>query len=90
MIDPKTIMYEEGRRNALDLASRASAMDGTAIMQVVATLFLAGVGGYAVRSCFNPSEHLPDYASHLAHECPQCKAGVKLDALVNGFGYSKL
>ncbi len=48
------------------------------------------VGGYAVRSCFNPSEHLPDYASHLAHECPQCKAGVKLDALVNGFGYSKL
>ena len=47
------------------------------------------VGGYAVRSCFNPKD-LPDYASHLAHECPQCKAGTKLDALVNGFGYSKL
>lgn len=47
------------------------------------------VGGYAVRSCFNPKD-LPDYASHLAHECPQCKAGAKLDALVNGFGYSKL
>ena len=47
------------------------------------------VGGYAVRSCFNPN-NLPDYASYLAHECPQCKAGVKLDALVNGFGYSKL
>ena len=47
------------------------------------------VGGYAVRSCFNPKD-LPDYASHLAHECPQCKAGDKLDALVNGFGYSKL
>ena len=47
------------------------------------------VGGYAVRSCFNPN-NLPDYASYLAHECPQCKAGAKLDALVNGFGYSKL
>ena len=47
------------------------------------------VGGYTVRSCFNPND-LPDYASYLAHECPQCKAGVKLDALVNGFGYSKL
>ena len=32
MVDPKNIMYEEGRRNALDLASRASAMDGTAII----------------------------------------------------------
>ena len=32
MVDPKSIMYEEGRRNALDLASRASAMDGTSII----------------------------------------------------------
>ena len=32
MIDPKTIMYDEGRRNALDLASRAPRMDGTAII----------------------------------------------------------
>ncbi|MBR5524710.1 MAG: orotate phosphoribosyltransferase [Clostridia bacterium] len=45
--------------------------------------------GMPVRSCFNPKD-LPDYASHTAHECPQCKAGVKLDALVNSFGYSKL
>lgn len=32
MIEPKNIMYEEGRRNALDLASRAPDMDGTAII----------------------------------------------------------
>ena len=32
MVDPKNIMYEEGRRNALDLAARASGMDGTAII----------------------------------------------------------
>ncbi len=47
------------------------------------------LAGYTVRSCFNPN-NLPDYASHTAHECPQCKAGQKLDALVNGYGYSKL
>ena len=47
------------------------------------------VGGHKVRSCFNPN-NLPDYSSYLAHECPQCKAGVRLDALVNGFGYSKI
>ena len=47
------------------------------------------VQGLPVRACFNPKD-LPDYASHAAHECPQCKAGVKLDALVNSFGYSKL
>lgn len=32
MIDPKNVMYEEGRRNALDLASRAPQMDGTSII----------------------------------------------------------
>ena len=32
MIEPKRIMYDEGRRDALDLASRAKDMDGTAII----------------------------------------------------------
>ena len=32
MIDPRTVMYEEGRRNALALAARAPEMDGTAII----------------------------------------------------------
>lgn len=32
MIDPKKIMYDEGRRDALDLAGRAKDMDGTAII----------------------------------------------------------
>ena len=45
--------------------------------------------GMPVRACFNPKD-LPDYASYAAHECPQCKAGKKLDALVNSFGFSKL
>ena len=45
--------------------------------------------GYPVRSVFNPND-LSDYASHAAHECPLCKAGQKIDALVNSFGFSKL
>ncbi|MBE6727995.1 MAG: phosphoribosyltransferase [Ruminococcaceae bacterium] len=46
-------------------------------------------GGHTVNSVFNPKD-LPDYATHSAHECPWCKEGKKLDALVNSFGYSKL
>ncbi|MBQ8684475.1 MAG: phosphoribosyltransferase [Clostridia bacterium] len=47
------------------------------------------LAGQTVRSCFNPN-NLPDYASYAAHECPQCKQGLKLDALINSYGYSKL
>lgn len=46
-------------------------------------------GGYPVQSAFNPKD-LPDYASFSSHECPLCKQGVKIDALVNSHGYSKL
>ncbi len=46
-------------------------------------------GGLAVKSLFNPND-LPDYKSYDCIECPWCKAGKRLDALVNSFGYSKL
>ncbi len=35
-------------------------------------------------------EDLPDYASYDFRDCPYCKEGVPLDALVNSFGYSAL
>jgi len=47
------------------------------------------VQNYPIYACFNPKD-LPDYASYAAHECPQCKQQIKLDALVNSYGYSKL
>ena len=47
------------------------------------------LGGLPVNSLFNPHD-LPDYQSHDAADCPWCKTGVRLDALVNSFGYSKL
>ena len=45
--------------------------------------------GFPVRSVFNPND-LKDYGSFPSHECPMCKRGDKIDALVNSFGYSKL
>ena len=46
--------------------------------------------GYEVRSVFNPSKDLQDFKTYPSHECPMCKSGEKIDALVNSFGYSKL
>ncbi|MBO5254058.1 MAG: orotate phosphoribosyltransferase [Clostridia bacterium] len=46
-------------------------------------------GGFPVHSVFNP-EDLQDYGNYPARECPLCKAGVKIDALINSHGFSKL
>lgn len=45
--------------------------------------------GLPVRSVFDPND-LDDYGIYPSHECPLCKAGVKIDALVNSHGFSKL
>ena len=42
-----------------------------------------------VYSIFNPND-LGDYESYRPHECPICKRGEKLEALVNSYGCSKL
>ncbi|HIX34042.1 orotate phosphoribosyltransferase [Gemmiger sp. An120] len=47
------------------------------------------VDGIPVVSVFNQDE-LPDYHSYNYHDCPFCRQGIKIDALVNGFGYSKM
>ena len=45
--------------------------------------------GHTVNSVFDPND-LEGYASYSSHECPMCKNGQKIDALVNSFGFSKL
>jgi len=45
--------------------------------------------GYPVRAVFNTND-LGDYASYPSHECPLCKKGEKIEALVNSFGFAKL
>jgi len=44
------------------------------------------VEGYPVRSVYSIDD-IPDYESYDSRECPYCKKGVKLDALVNSHGY---
>lgn len=57
----------------------------------IASIFatVANCGGYTVNSVFNPND-LEGYFAVPAHECPLCKEGKKLDALINCHGYSKL
>ena len=42
-----------------------------------------------VNSIFT-KEDLPAYQAYTPHECPHCKAGEKVDAISNGYGYSLL
>ena len=44
--------------------------------------------GFDVNSVFTMKNDLPEYASKPSHECPMCKAGRRLDAMVNAFGVS--
>lgn len=58
----------------------------------VATIFSTAEkneNGVPIYSCFNP-EFLEDYCNYPAHDCPMCKAGQKIDALINSHGYSLL
>ncbi len=45
------------------------------------------VSGFKVNSIFD-TEALDDYSSKPVSECPLCKAGIKLDAMINNFGIS--
>lgn len=44
---------------------------------------------YKVESVFDLND-LDGYISCPSHECPMCKDGKRIDALVNSFGYSRL
>lgn len=47
------------------------------------------IEGYNVRSIYSIDD-LPDYESYDYRDCPYCKQGQKLDALINSYGYSAL
>ena len=47
------------------------------------------VAGIPIQSIYSPSD-LPDYQSFDYNECPYCKAGRALDAMVHTNGYTKL
>ena len=47
------------------------------------------VEGEPVAAVFT-GEDLPGYAAYSQKDCPFCKKGTPLEAMVNGYGYSKL
>lgn len=50
---------------------------------------ISKVAGVEVKTIFTSSD-LPDYHVYSAHKCPICDAGIRLDGIVNSFGYAKL
>ena len=61
------------------------------IMQGVSAVFSAveSVEGTPIKAVFGKKD-VPDYEFYDYRDCPLCKNGIKLNALVNAFGYSKL
>lgn len=51
--------------------------------------FISKAHGIEVNSIFDAKD-MTGYASYDAKDCPMCKAKQKIDAIVNGFGYSKI
>lgn len=60
-------------------------------VEAVASVFstVDKVDGIAVEALFTQDD-LPGYNAYTAHECPFCRKGERLEAVVNGFGYSQI
>ena len=60
-------------------------------VQGIAAVFssMKELDGWPVYSLFSPSD-IPNYATYAPEECAMCKAGKKIDALVNSYGLSIL
>lgn len=102
MIFRDNLKHEIENRNVLLLL--ASASTGKTIrsclecisyyggtVQGISAIFSAvdEVNGYHIDSLFTPSI-IPDYKTYSAHECPMCRSKEKVEAIVNGHGYSLL
>lgn len=46
--------------------------------------------GYPVHSIFDANVVLPDYKSTISNNCALCRAGIKLDGMINAHGISTL
>lgn len=61
------------------------------IIECVASIFstISEVDGVEIETLFD-REDVPGYEAYPVHDCPFCKQGHRIEAMVNGFGYSKL
>lgn len=57
----------------------------------VTSIFSAAdrVEGVEINTIFT-KEDVPGYAAYAPHDCPHCRAGERVDAIANGYGYSLL
>lgn len=60
-------------------------------LQGISSIFstVKSVDGMKVHSVFT-EEDVPGYAAYTREECPYCRQGRRIEAMVNGFGYSAL
>jgi len=93
MVEGKNILILAGcvttGENVLQATSAAVYYKGrvTGICAIFSNI--SKVAGITVHSIFTGKE-LPGYKSYSITDCPLCKQGMKLDALVNSYGYSLL
>ena len=61
------------------------------VVESIASVFstVSEIDGMEVQSVFN-ADDIPGYVAYAAEDCPFCKKGIKIEAVVNGFGYSRL
>lgn len=91
-----------GGQNVLILAG--SLNTGKTMLQAIDTILYYGgnvngvcsifsaaskVAGLDIHAAFTTAD-IPDYQVYPSHACPLCKAGAKVDAIVNSYGYSEL
>ena len=63
---------------------------GAAISGISAVFSAANsVMGIPINSLFSVSD-IPDYKTYAPEDCTLCKDGISIDALANGFGYSRI
>ena len=93
MIRGKNILILDGSITTGETLSRAieSILYYGGAIRGIASIFSAAtsIAGLPVYSIFNHQD-LPNYGSYSAATCPLCAQKQKLDALVNGCGYSKI
>lgn len=60
-------------------------------LQGISAIFSAvdSINGHRIDALFC-AEDIPNYHTYSHHECPMCQSGERVEALVNGYGYSVL
>lgn len=61
------------------------------MLQGISSIFSAvdSINGHRVNALFR-ADDIPDYQAYTSHDCPMCKKGQPIEALVNGYGYSEI